>query len=71
MHIFLITIDIFVYLNPKIMLQTGEKKEAEKLVKNIIKIIVKVGILARNDQFTAEDMGHATQVGGGIWVFPS
>jgi len=38
---------------------TGDKKQAEKLVKNIIKIVVKIGILARNDQFTPEDMRQA------------
>ncbi|KAF2351939.1 Transposase Tc1-like [Trinorchestia longiramus] len=41
---------------------TGNKKEAEKIVKNIIKIIVKIGILARNDQFTTDDMRSANQL---------
>ncbi len=34
----------------------GNKKEAEKLVKSVVKIIVKVGILARNDQFNAQEI---------------
>lgn len=44
-------------------LQTGNKKDAEKLVKNIIKVVVKIGLLARNDQFTPEDIKSANQVG--------
>ncbi|XP_046553803.1 tumor necrosis factor alpha-induced protein 8-like [Haliotis rubra] len=32
------------------------KKEAEKVMKYIIKTVVKVGILFRNDQFNAEDL---------------
>lgn len=35
--------------------QSGSKKEAENLVKNIIKIVIKVGILYRNDQFDNEE----------------
>lgn len=38
------------------MFQTGNKKESEKLTKNIIKITVKLGILSRNDQFDANDL---------------
>ncbi|KAK6631170.1 hypothetical protein RUM43_014266 [Polyplax serrata] len=38
---------------------TGNKKEAEKLVKNIIKIVIKVAVLYRNNQFNAEEMKHA------------
>lgn len=41
---------------------TGNKKEAEKLVKNIIKIVVKIGILARNDQFSQDDVKQANQL---------
>ncbi|XP_018022954.1 tumor necrosis factor alpha-induced protein 8-like protein [Hyalella azteca] len=41
---------------------TGDKKEAEKLVKNIIKVVVKIGILARNDQFTADDIKCANKL---------
>lgn len=41
-----------------ICLQSGSKKEAEALVKNIIKIVIKIGILYRNGQFdTEESMG--------------
>jgi len=32
------------------------KKDSEKVVKNIIKIIIKIGILYRNDQFSAEEL---------------
>ncbi|KAL4096805.1 hypothetical protein QTP88_021688 [Uroleucon formosanum] len=35
---------------------TGNKKESEKLTKNIIKIIVKLNILYRNDQFDSNEL---------------
>ena len=35
---------------------TGDKAKADKVLKNIIKIIIKVGILYRNDQFSAEEL---------------
>lgn len=35
--------------------QLGSKKEAEKLVKNIIKIVIKLAILQKNDVFTADE----------------
>lgn len=38
------------------MFQTGNKKESEKLIKNIIKISVKLGILSRNDQFDSNEI---------------
>ncbi|KAL1421869.1 hypothetical protein MTO96_022584 [Rhipicephalus appendiculatus] len=41
---------------------TGSKKDAEKVTKNIIKIVVKVGILHRNNQFSAEEMKVAKQL---------
>ncbi|XP_042866872.1 tumor necrosis factor alpha-induced protein 8-like protein isoform X1 [Penaeus japonicus] len=41
---------------------TGNKKDAEKLVKNIIKIVVKINILSRNDQFSPEDLKVANQL---------
>ncbi|KAG7156544.1 Tumor necrosis factor alpha-induced protein 8-like [Homarus americanus] len=41
---------------------TGNKKEAEKIVKNIIKIVVKINILYRNDQFSPEDLKVANQL---------
>ncbi|XP_065576454.1 tumor necrosis factor alpha-induced protein 8-like protein [Artemia franciscana] len=37
-------------------LHAQSKKEAEKIVKNIIKIVVKVGFLAKNDQFGREEL---------------
>ncbi|GFY41161.1 tumor necrosis factor alpha-induced protein 8-like protein [Trichonephila inaurata madagascariensis] len=41
--------------------QSGNKKEAEKVVKNIIKIVIKIGILYRNDQFNQEELWTAEQ----------
>lgn len=35
--------------------QFGSKKEAEKLVKNIIKIVIKLAILQKNDVFTEDE----------------
>ncbi|XP_067127725.1 LOW QUALITY PROTEIN: tumor necrosis factor alpha-induced protein 8-like protein [Centruroides vittatus] len=39
--------------------QSGNKKEAEKVVKNIIKIVVKIGVLHRNGQFNSEEIKTA------------
>ncbi|XP_076464948.1 tumor necrosis factor alpha-induced protein 8-like [Babylonia areolata] len=38
----------------------GNKKEAEKVMKNMIKIVIKVGILNKNDQFNADELKLAT-----------
>lgn len=38
---------------------TGSRKDAEKLVKNIIKLVIKLGVLYRNDQFSQEELRHA------------
>jgi len=35
---------------------SGHKKDADKVVKNIIKIVIKIGILYRNDQFSHEEL---------------
>ncbi|UYV69848.1 TNFAIP8 [Cordylochernes scorpioides] len=35
------------------------KKEAEKIIKNIIKIVVKIGLLYRNDQLSAAEIALA------------
>ena len=40
-------------------LETGSKKEAEKLVKNLVKIVVKISILFRNDQLSREEIQTA------------
>lgn len=40
---------------------TGSKKEAEKLLKDLIKIAVKIGVLYRNKQFTDVDMKTAEE----------
>lgn len=37
------------------------KKEAEKVIKHLIKTVIKVGILYRNDQFSAEEIAIAEQ----------
>ncbi|XP_068204183.1 tumor necrosis factor alpha-induced protein 8-like protein isoform X2 [Palaemon carinicauda] len=41
---------------------TGNKKEAEKIVKNIIKIIVKIDFLSRNKLFSEADLKVADQL---------
>lgn len=40
-------------------LQSDNKKESEKLIKNIIKIVIKIGVLYRNGQFNADEIRHA------------
>lgn len=35
---------------------SGHKKDADKMVKNIIKIVIKIGILYRNDQFNHDEL---------------
>uniref|UniRef100_A0A0A9WCY8 Tumor necrosis factor alpha-induced protein 8-like protein n=1 Tax=Lygus hesperus TaxID=30085 RepID=A0A0A9WCY8_LYGHE len=35
---------------------TDNKKESEKLIKNIIKVVIKIGVLYRNEQFNAEEI---------------
>lgn len=40
---------------------TNNKKESEKIVKNIIKTVIKVGVLYRNDEFDEKDMMFAEQ----------
>ncbi|XP_031571682.1 tumor necrosis factor alpha-induced protein 8-like protein 1 isoform X2 [Actinia tenebrosa] len=37
-------------------LNGSTKKEAEKLIKNLVKIVVKISILYRNDQFSKEEI---------------
>ncbi|XP_059474766.1 tumor necrosis factor alpha-induced protein 8-like protein isoform X2 [Neocloeon triangulifer] len=38
---------------------TSDKKESEKLVKNIIKIVIKLGLLYRNEQLSADELARA------------
>ncbi|KAF5285434.1 hypothetical protein FQA39_LY16688 [Lamprigera yunnana] len=38
------------------------KKEAEKLIKNIIKIVIKLGVLHRNNVFSAEELNYLEHV---------
>lgn len=38
------------------MFQSGNKKEAEKLIKNIIKVVIKLGVLHRNGLFSSEEL---------------
>lgn len=40
-------------------LQSGSKKDAERLVKNIIKIVIKIAVLHRNGQFNGEELKQA------------
>ncbi|XP_058455892.1 protein salivary glands marred isoform X2 [Malaya genurostris] len=35
---------------------TGSKKDAERLVKNVIKIVIKIAVLHRNNQFNADEL---------------
>lgn len=37
-------------------MQTGDKKEAEKVVRNVIKIVIKLAVLYRHNQMTKEDL---------------
>ena len=36
--------------------ETGDTKKAEKVVKNMIKVTVKIGLLYKNNQFSAEEL---------------
>ncbi|KAM4579973.1 tumor necrosis factor, alpha-induced protein 8-like protein 2 B [Odontesthes bonariensis] len=38
---------------------TGNKIEAQKVIKNLIKIAVKIGVLFRNNRFSKEELGVA------------
>ncbi|KAH8309619.1 hypothetical protein KR059_012391 [Drosophila kikkawai] len=40
-------------------LHTGNKAKAEKLIKNIIKIVIKIGVLHRNNQFSDDELQKA------------
>lgn len=40
---------------------SGNKSEAQKVIKNLIKIAVKIGVLFRNNRFNAEEMGVAQE----------
>lgn len=40
-------------------MQSQNKKEAEKLIKNIIKVVIKLGVLHRNGQFSSEELKQA------------
>ncbi len=39
----------------------GDKKEAEKVIKHLIKTVIKIGILYRNDKLTTADMQTAEE----------
>lgn len=43
----------------KIIKEYSNKKDAEKMLKYLIKIVIKVGILYRNDQFNADELAMA------------
>jgi hypothetical protein len=40
---------------------TGSKKDAERIVKNIIKIVIKIAVLNKNDQFNNDERHLANQ----------
>lgn len=40
---------------------TGNRNEAQKVVKNLIKVAVKVGVLFRHDRFSAEELSLAQE----------
>lgn len=40
-------------------MHTGNKAKAEKLIKNIIKIVIKIGVLHRNNQFSEDELQKA------------
>lgn len=41
------------------MFQSNNKSEAEKLVRNIIKVVIKLGVLHRNGLFSTEELKQA------------
>ncbi|XP_030248674.1 tumor necrosis factor, alpha-induced protein 8-like protein 2 B [Sparus aurata] len=40
---------------------SGNKSEAQKVIKDLIKIAVKIGLLFRNNRFSTEELGVATE----------
>lgn len=50
------TAELLDHLHKVAKLEYGNKKDAEKLVKYVVKIVVKIGILIRNDQFNAQEL---------------
>ena len=40
---------------------SGSKKDAEKIIKHLIKTVIKIGILTRNDQFSREELAIAEE----------
>ncbi|XP_049530062.1 tumor necrosis factor alpha-induced protein 8-like protein isoform X1 [Anopheles darlingi] len=42
-----------------VKVHTGSKKDAERLVKNIIKIVIKIAVLHRNGQLNADELKQA------------
>lgn len=47
---------MFIYFFFGFFVQSGNKREAEHLVKNIIKVVIKIGILHRNNQFNDDEL---------------
>lgn len=39
---------------------SGNKSEAQKVIKDLVKIAVKIGVLFRNNRFSTEELGVAT-----------
>lgn len=40
---------------------SGNKSEAQKVIKNLVKIAVKIGVLFRNNRFSTEELGVAQE----------
>lgn len=52
-------LDEFYYVSKE---HSGKKEEAQKVVKDLVKVVVKVGVLFRNDQFSKEELALAQEV---------
>lgn len=52
----------FLSKNLRTPLAAGSKRDAEKLAKNVVKIVVKIALLGRNDQFSQTELALAAQL---------
>jgi len=53
------TASLLDHLYQLVLEYTKNKKETEKIMKNIIKTVIKVGVLFRNDEFNTADLEYA------------
>ena len=58
-HLFKIYFSHFQLFNFPLFPQSNNKKEAEKLIKNIIKVVIKLAVLHRNGLFSPEEVKQA------------